>query len=88
MGEEPLVPLAMRYAVSEVLSAPPTLVPGANRSTQLPKLLNDDRVSVISVAPTEIANAAEAGEFRQAAVADAAFPAAATTTKPSRNNCS
>jgi len=38
------------------------LEPGAKISTTLPKLENDDRASVIVVAPTVIASATRAGE--------------------------
>ncbi len=56
------VPLSVAVAVSLVSQADRMLEPGAKISTTLPKLENDDRASVIVVAPTVIASATRAGE--------------------------
>ena len=56
-------------AVAELLAIPAdrVLTPGANRSTQVPKLEKEARVSLLgSTAPTVIASGARAGEMLQA----------------------
>ena len=42
------------------------LEPGAKRSTQVPKLENEERASVLVVAPTVFAEATRAGELLHA----------------------
>src|SRR5215813_13364768 len=49
------VPLSDRVAVSSVRYDERMFTPGANRSTQVPTLENDARLSPMSVAPTVIA---------------------------------
>ena len=52
----------MFVAVSPVDQAEVMLEPGAKRSTQVPKLENDERASVLVVEPTVFAEATRAGE--------------------------
>jgi hypothetical protein len=60
------VPLIVLVAVALVYHADVMLEPGAKMSTQVPKLENEDRASVLVVEPTVIAGAARAGEAVQA----------------------
>lgn len=76
-----LVPLIVLVAVLEVYHADLILEPGANISTQLPWLLNDDSASEFVIEPTVITEDADAGEYPQASALS--FPAATTTTIPS-----
>jgi hypothetical protein len=55
--------------------------PGANTSRQRPQLENDARASFELVAPTVIAEAADAGETEHASALS--LPAATTYTMPS-----
>lgn len=66
----------MFVAVSDEFQVEVILVPGANRSTQGPKLEYEARVSSLPVAPTTIAAATSEGEKLQAF--ELAFPAATT----------
>ena len=75
-----LVPLIVLVAVFEELHADLMLEPGANMSTQLPWLLNDDSMSELVVEPTVIAVDSDAGDFVHASTLS--FPAATTTTIP------
>ena len=56
------MPLIVFVAVVDVYQAEVMLEPGANRSTQVPKLENDERASVLVVDPTVFADATRAGE--------------------------
>jgi hypothetical protein len=56
------VPLSVAVAVSLLNQDDKMLEPGANISTTLPKLENDERASFIVVDPTVIAAATRAGE--------------------------
>ena len=56
----------MFVAVSLVFQAEVMLEPGAKMSTQVPKLENEARASVLVVAPTVIAAATRAGEVLHA----------------------
>jgi hypothetical protein len=58
-----LVPLSTVLAVSLAIPTLCTFTPGANISPAVPKLENEARVSVaLSIAPTVMADGAEAGE--------------------------
>jgi hypothetical protein len=62
-GEAMDVPLSTADAVSDVMPTDCTFTPGAKMSTEVPKLENEARASVLlSIAPTVMALAAEAGE--------------------------
>lgn len=61
-----LVPLNVAVDVSLLIPTLKTLTPGANISTALPKLENEAFASFPSMAPTVIADAAEAGEVFRA----------------------
>src|SRR2546429_53293 len=56
------VPLIVLVAVSLVFHADRIEEPGANTSTTLPKFENDERASVVVVAPTVIASVTRAGD--------------------------
>jgi hypothetical protein len=60
------VPEIVFVAVSLVFQDEVMLLPGAKMSTQVPKFENDERASVIVVAPTVIAFGTRAGEELQA----------------------
>jgi hypothetical protein len=91
-----LVPLSTVLAVLLAIPTLWTFTPGANISTAVPKLENEARVSVaLSIAPTVMADGAEAGEsfnascyFMSASSFDMnrrytfSFPAATTQTTP------
>jgi len=53
-------------ALSLVFHADVMLEPGAKMSTHVPKLENDERASVLVVAPTVLAEATRAGDELQA----------------------
>jgi hypothetical protein len=74
------VPEMVLVAVLEVYQADVMLLPGANTSTQLPKLENEERASVFVVEPVVSAEGARAGETLQAFWFS--FPAATTTVTP------
>jgi hypothetical protein len=74
------VPLIVLVAVSLVDHADVMASPGAAISTQLPKLLNEARASVMVLADTVMAAAALEGEKLQASTA--LLPAATTTVTP------
>lgn len=57
-----LVPLNVAVLVSDLMPTDKTLTPGANTSTAAPKFENDAFASFASIAPTVIADGAEAGE--------------------------
>lgn len=57
-----------------------TLTPGAKMSTTDPKLENEARLSLMSMAPTVMANGSEAGDLVEAWTFS--FPAATTTVTP------
>src|SRR5688572_19180468 len=65
-GEAIDVPLMALVAVSLVCQADVMLDPGANRSTQVPKLENDDRASLLVELPTVSACETREGELEQA----------------------
>jgi hypothetical protein len=76
-----LVPLIELVATfEEPIHADVMLEPGANMSTQLPWLLNDDSMSELVVEPTVITVGSDAGEKVHASTLS--FPAATTTTIP------
>ena len=56
------MPLIVFVAVSLVLQAEVMLEPGAKMSTHVPKLENEERASVLVVAPTVTALATRAGD--------------------------
>src|SRR5688500_5026960 len=60
------VPLMVLVADVVVYQALVMLLPGANTSTQLPQLLNDERASVFVVLPTVMALGARDGDTLQA----------------------
>ena len=60
------VPLIVFVAVSLVFHDEVMLDPGAKMSTQVPKLENDERASLVVVEPTVIAEATRAGELLHA----------------------
>ena len=60
------VPLIVLVAVSLVFQDEVMLEPGAKMSTQVPKFENDERASVLVVAPTVTALATRAGDELQA----------------------
>ena len=60
------VPLIVLVAVSDVDHAEVMLEPGAKMSRHVPKFENDDRASLLVVAPTVIASATRAGDALQA----------------------
>ena len=60
------VPEIVLVAVSLVLHDEVMLLPGAKRSTQVPKFENEERASVIVVEPTVIALATRAGDVLHA----------------------
>jgi hypothetical protein len=60
------VPLIVLVAVSLEFQAEVMPEPGANTSRQAPKFENEERASVVVVAPTVSAAATRAGEPRQA----------------------
>ena len=80
-GEAIEVPDIVVVAVSLVWYADNVPTPGAQMSRQEPKLEKLAFASVMSVAPTVIADAARAGEKSHALLLE--FPAATTTTIPS-----
>ena len=79
-----LVPDFVEYTLTFALLALSISAPGAQTSTQLPKLLDlvgpVQRASCNVVAPTVMADVADAGECKHASLLE--FPAAATTTMP------
>merc|ERR1719297_288022 len=79
-GQAIEVPLKDVLPVSDRCDADTTLLPGAQMSVQLPKLLNEDRRSLLSVEPTVIADGTKAGENPQAS--RLLLPPATTTTTP------
>ena len=60
------MPLSVLMAVSLVFQADVMPDPGANRSTQVPKLENDDRASALVELPTVSACDTRAGDELQA----------------------
>ena len=60
------VPLIVFVAVSLVFQDEVMLDPGAKMSTQVPKLENDERASLLVVEPTVFAEATRAGELLHA----------------------
>ena len=74
------VPLRNAVAAGLVFQSDWIPVPGANRSTQVPKSENVDRVSAVSVAATVIAGVTSAGTVPHASAL--AFPAAMTYVVP------
>ena len=56
------VPLIVFVAVSLVFQDEVMLEPGAKMSTQVPKLENEERASVLVVAPTVLADETRAGD--------------------------
>ncbi len=74
------VPLIVFVAVVPVYQADVMLEPGANRSRQVPKFENDERASVLVVAPTVTAAATRDGEPLQALVFS--LPAATAKVTP------
>src|SRR5262245_3735022 len=68
------VPLIVLVAVLLVAQVDVMLDPGAKMSTQVPKLENDDRASVLVVEPTVMAAGTRAGDELQAFALE--FPAA------------
>ena len=75
------VPEMVLVAVSLVRHAEVMLLPGAKMSTQVPKLENEERASLVVVEPTVIALATRAGDELQAFVL--LFPAAIAYVTPS-----
>merc|ERR1719469_1532321 len=74
------VPLRDCEALSDVNHVETMLLPGAQMSTQLPKLLKSDRASSEVVEPTVMAEGTKAGENLQALLLP--LPTATTTTTP------
>jgi len=74
------VPLNVCLPVSLVWSAETMLLPGAQISTQDPKLLKPERASVLVVEPTVTAEGTNAGEKKHAS--ELVLPAATTTVTP------
>ena len=70
----------MAAAVLLVFQAEVMLEPGANTSRQVPKFENDERASVLVVAPTVSAAGTRAGELPQASAFE--LPAATAYTTP------
>src|SRR5690349_17538695 len=64
------VPLIVLVAVSPVPQADVMLMPGANTSTQVPRLAHDGLASLLLVAETVIAVGTRAGDWVQASSAN------------------
>lgn len=75
-----LVPLSFAIAVVLELQLDKISDPGAYTSTQDPKLLKPDLLSLLVVDPTVMADGSEAGEYLHASVLS--FPAETTMTTP------
>ena len=60
------VPLIVFVAVSLVIQEDVMFDPGAKMSTHVPKFENEERASVLVVAPTVLAEATRAGELLHA----------------------
>lgn len=75
-----LVPEMVLVAVVLPIHAERISTPGLKTSTRLPKLENDARASLESIAPTVMALGSEAGEKPEASAAE--LPAATTTVTP------